>query len=207
MRRSTLMPIRASIADASPSSCSSTTTVRVRVGIALSITEYSLQRWQVAEMGGAVGDGDLLDGGAANDIRLPGSLKDIVPQTGEAADAVGVDVVGDRKAAKLDGMAQDLDGGAAQAASSARVRRQVRQRGRIPVQKAIRHHRWLGKTGIGAKKAIHRTLYMRLCCLDVPLVLHSYQRRQERAVGDQGLIMLPRLNGIDCGVFQVQCVL
>ena len=60
-------------------------------------------------MGGAAGEGDALDGCVADEAGEVGALVDLMAELEEAADAVGVDVVGDGGAAELDGLAQDSD--------------------------------------------------------------------------------------------------
>jgi hypothetical protein len=67
-----------------------------------------------AEVGAAAGEGDALDGGSADEAGLAGALVDLVAELEEAADAVGVDVVGDGGAAELNGVAQDFDEGGAE---------------------------------------------------------------------------------------------
>src|SRR5262249_37474632 len=58
---------------------------------------------------------DALDGRAADATRLAGAVVDGVVHLEEAGLAVGVDVVGDRAAAELDGMFEHAPHGGAQA--------------------------------------------------------------------------------------------
>ena len=59
-------------------------------------------------MGAAPGNDDLADWRSAVAARLVFAGVDAVLKLEEAADAFGIDVIGDRRAAKLDGMAENL---------------------------------------------------------------------------------------------------
>jgi hypothetical protein len=86
-----------------------------------------------AEVGAAAGDGDFLDGRFADEAGLAGAPVDLVLELEEAAHAVGVDVVGDGRAAELDGVGQDFD--VRRRESSARVTRAAWRRGRMAARK------------------------------------------------------------------------
>ncbi len=58
--------------------------------------------------GGAAAYGEFFEGGGAVVAELAGAAVDLVLELEEAADAVGVDVVGDGGAAELDGVGEDL---------------------------------------------------------------------------------------------------
>ena len=58
--------------------------------------------------GGAAGEGELAERGLAVEAELAGAAVDLVFELEEAADAVGVDVVGDGGATELDGVGEDL---------------------------------------------------------------------------------------------------
>ena len=66
-------------------------------------------------MGAAAGEGDAADGSGAGETGLAGAPVDAVFQLKKAAGAVGIDVVGDRGAADLDGVAENFDQRGAQA--------------------------------------------------------------------------------------------
>lgn len=68
-----------------------------------------------AEVGAAASDEEALDGGAAGEAGLAGAEVDAVLELEEAADAIGVDVVGDGGAAELDGVGEDVDESLAEA--------------------------------------------------------------------------------------------
>lgn len=68
-----------------------------------------------AEVGAAASDEEALDGGAAGEAGLAGAEIDAVLELEEAADAVSIDIVGDRGAAELDGVGEHVDQGLAQA--------------------------------------------------------------------------------------------
>lgn len=65
-------------------------------------------------MGAAAGEGDALDGCAADAAGFAGALVDPVAELKEAAHAVCVDVIGDRGAAELDRLFEDCDEASAQ---------------------------------------------------------------------------------------------
>ena len=56
----------------------------------------------------AAGERYALDGRRADETRLAATHVDLVLKLKEAADAVGIDVIGDRGAAELDGVAEDV---------------------------------------------------------------------------------------------------
>ena len=60
-------------------------------------------------MGAAATDHDALDGGSTDEAGLAGAQVDAVLELEEAANAVGVHIVGDRGAAKLNGVPDDFD--------------------------------------------------------------------------------------------------
>ena len=66
-------------------------------------------------MGAAASDKEALDGGAAGEAGLAGAEVDAVLELEEAADAVGIDVVGDGGAAELNGVGEDVDKSLAEA--------------------------------------------------------------------------------------------
>jgi len=66
-------------------------------------------------VGAAASDEEALDGGAAGEAGLAGAEIDPVLELEEAADAVGIDIVGDRGAAELDGVGEHVDEGLAEA--------------------------------------------------------------------------------------------
>ena len=67
-----------------------------------------------AEVGGAAGEGDALDGGSADEAGLASALVDLVAELEEAADAIGVDIIRHGGAAEFDRLAQDFDKRSAQ---------------------------------------------------------------------------------------------
>lgn len=60
-------------------------------------------------MGAATSEGDALNGGSTDGARLAGAHVDAVFELEKATDALGVDIVGDRRAAQLDGVLEDFD--------------------------------------------------------------------------------------------------
>ena len=60
-------------------------------------------------MSTATGENDALDWGVTDSAGLAGAQVDMVMELEEAGDSVGVHVIGDRGAPKLDGCAENLD--------------------------------------------------------------------------------------------------
>jgi hypothetical protein len=87
-------------------------------------------------VGAAAGDNIFLDWRPADQAGLAGALVDLVLELEEAADAVGVDVVGDGGAAELDGMAQDFDEGGAQSREFGTREAGGMAAGRMPARKS-----------------------------------------------------------------------
>ena len=68
-----------------------------------------------AVVGAAAGEDDALDGRFADEAGFSEALIDAVLELEEAADAVGVDIIGDRGAAEPDGAFEDFAQGEAEA--------------------------------------------------------------------------------------------